>query len=206
MNTKNKILTKALELFNAKGVKEVTLRQIALALGISQGNLNYHFKAKKDIVSTLYFQLVKEMDVEMQKVIQEQPMLSFLRESTLVSMHILHKYRFLLKDLYSVLQSDNELKAHYLELQKMRKEQYLVLFQNMSAQGLIRSEELKGEYDRLYERMNILGDNWLNAAGLFQSGNKSVVTYYHALLFEVIYPYLTPKGKDEYKALIISYF
>lgn len=201
MKTKEKILLKALELFNSQGVKEVTLRQIATELGISQGNLNYHFKLKGDIVSALYFRLVEEMNAEMQNIVAVQPLLKMLFASSLVSMRILYKYQFLMKDLYAVLSADDRLKTHYLELQKERENQFIAMFQNMQKEGILREEELEGEYARLHERMNILGDNWINASLFFKGKNRHVIHHYHRLLFEVIYPYLTPKGKELYTSL-----
>ncbi|MCO6357142.1 TetR/AcrR family transcriptional regulator [Roseivirga pacifica] len=197
MKTKEKILATALELFNKNGLKEVTLRQIAKAMNISQGNLNYHYKVKSDIVSALYFQLVGRMNIEIGQLVQSQPIMSFLSESSLISMRVLYDYRFITKDLYAVLDSDDELKQHYVGLQQTRKQQFLALFTNMITEGLLRPEEFTNEYERLYERMNILGDNWINAAALLNN-TESVVDHYHALLFEVIYPYLTEKGKEAF--------
>ncbi|NVK84090.1 MAG: TetR family transcriptional regulator [Cytophagia bacterium] len=201
MKTKDKVLATALELFNKEGLKDVTLRQIAKTMNISQGNLNYHYRAKSDIVSALYFQLVDRMNIEMSQLVQNQPIMSFLSESSLISMRVLFEYRFITKDLYAVLDSDEELKQHYVGLQKMRKQQFLMLFENMIEGGLLRPEELNNEYERLYERMNILGDNWINAAALLRDNSKSIVDYYHSLLFEVIYPYLTERGKEEFRNL-----
>lgn len=201
MKTKDKVLATALELFNKEGLKDVTLRQIAKAMNISQGNLNYHYRAKSDIVSALYFQLVDRMNIEMSQLVQNQPIMSFLSKSSLISMRVLFEYRFITKDLYAVLDSDEELKQHYVGLQKMRKQQFLMLFENMIEGGLLRPEELNNEYERLYERMNILGDNWINAAALLRDNSKSIVDYYHSLLFEVIYPYLTERGKEEFRNL-----
>lgn len=202
MKTKEKILSKALQLFNSEGLKDVTLRRISGSLGISQGNLNYHYKTRSDIVSELYFQLVEKMDIEMTKMTMEKPILSFLFDSSLISMKILYEYRFITRDLYSVLASSTELKEHYLTLQNIRKQQYLQLFKKLETEDLMRNEEIDGEYDRLYERMNILGDNWINAATLYTAANEAKITHYHALLFEIIYPYLTKKGKQEYLKLI----
>ena len=60
MNTKERILARAKGLFNEKGVQTTTLRQIASALGMSQGNLNYHLKTKQDKISRLYLDLAEE--------------------------------------------------------------------------------------------------------------------------------------------------
>jgi AcrR family transcriptional regulator len=202
MKTKEKILITALTLFNSEGLKGVTLRRISGEMGISQGNLNYHFKTKADIISALYYQLVEMMNVEMEKITQSQPILPYLYQSSRVSMQILYQYRFITKDLYAVLQTDSNLKSHYVELQKTRKHQFLALFSTMVEQDLMRAEELDGEYIRLYERMNILGDNWINAAQLFVKAGHTAVAHYHSLLFEVIYPYLTQKGKIAFNKCI----
>ena len=65
----------------------------------------------------------------------------------------------------------------------------------------MRPEEFEGEYLGLYERMNILGDNWINASILFKGKDQAVVKHYHRLLFEMVYPYLTEEGKKGYKIL-----
>ncbi len=200
--TREKILDKSRELFNEQGIQVTTLRQIAIALGISQGNLNYHFKTKQQILEDLYFELVKRMDDEMQAMAQQASVLSMLYESAGKSMLVFYEYRFLLRDMYSVFRENEKIKTHYLGLQQVRKQQFLSVFGMMTAQGLLRGEEFPNEYERLYERMNILGDNWINAAGLLRVHNTDAVTYYHRLLFEVIYPYLTAEGKAEFLRLI----
>jgi AcrR family transcriptional regulator len=202
MKTKERILQKSLELYNEEGLAKVTLRQIAHALGMSQGNLNYHFRTRAEIVSALYYKLVDHMNREIEKITAEQPILSFLYESALATMKGLYVYRFITRDIYSVLDTDPSLRSHYLELQRIRKHQYVQLFGNMISAGLMREEEFEKEYDRLYERMNILGDNWINAAELFRQDDPKRIEHYHSLLFEVIYPYLTPSGKKQYLELI----
>lgn len=202
MKTKDLILQKALELFNKYGIKTVTLRSIAVAIEISQGNLNYHYKSKANIVKALYYELVRRMDINMDQVTREQPILSYLYNSSLVSMKTLYDFRFITRDLPSFLDTDSELKLHYMDLQKVRKKQFAYLFQNMIAEGLLRKEELSGEYERLYIRMNILGDNWIYASDIFDFDETGKLEYCRDLLFEVIYPYLTSKGKISYLALV----
>ena len=72
----------------------------------------------------------------------------------------------------------------------------------MISQGLLREQEFEEEFKRLYERMNILGNQWINASLLNDHYGSSVVKHFHQLLFEVIYPYLTNKGKTLYNDLI----
>lgn len=43
METKEKILKAATRLFNEKGYGSVNLKELAQTMGISRGNLTYHF-------------------------------------------------------------------------------------------------------------------------------------------------------------------
>ena len=52
-NLKIEIQTKASELFNQKGYKNTTMRDIASALNISLGNLTYHYHKKEDLMMQL---------------------------------------------------------------------------------------------------------------------------------------------------------
>ncbi|MEM9055710.1 MAG: helix-turn-helix domain-containing protein, partial [Pseudomonadota bacterium] len=48
-STPDRILEASRRLFNAKGYAATSLSEIATAIGISQGNLTYHFPAKSDL-------------------------------------------------------------------------------------------------------------------------------------------------------------
>ena len=52
--TRDRILEASLMLFNNDGLAAVSTHRIAAELGISPGNLHYHFKAKQLLVATLF--------------------------------------------------------------------------------------------------------------------------------------------------------
>lgn len=60
--TRDRILAASLGLFNADGIERVSLGRIASELGMSQGNLHYHFRRKQDIVERLVRRF--EQDIE----------------------------------------------------------------------------------------------------------------------------------------------
>ena len=66
MKLKEKILIKAVELFNEKGIPSTSPNQIAAALGISTGNLTYHFKTKAILIKEVY----ERMDADSQDFIK----------------------------------------------------------------------------------------------------------------------------------------
>lgn len=53
VNTKTRILDAAQTLFNEKGYASTTVTEIARSIGISQGNLTYHFRTKRDLAEQL---------------------------------------------------------------------------------------------------------------------------------------------------------
>lgn len=57
MKTRDRILRASLALFNERGEANVSLAQIAARLGISEGNLWYHFRTKEDLVTALFAEL-----------------------------------------------------------------------------------------------------------------------------------------------------
>jgi len=201
MDTKQRILDRSKDLLNEQGIQTTTLRQIASALKMSQGNLNYHFRTKQDIIERLYFELVGKLDREMASMTGSFSSLATIYVSAEITMKIFFEYRFLLRDMYLIFKENEKVKEHYINLQDFRKRQFAELFDTMIEKGVLRHEEFANEYSRLYERMAIVGDNWVNASELFRAGEDEPVNYYRDLMFEMIYPYLTEKGKREYHDL-----
>lgn len=62
MKTRDRILATALQLFNDEGIGKVSTNRVAEAIGISPGNLYYHFKNKAQIAERLFTRL--ELDSE----------------------------------------------------------------------------------------------------------------------------------------------
>jgi AcrR family transcriptional regulator len=60
--TRDRILQASLALFNAQGLAAVSTHKIAAELGISPGNLHYHFKAKQLIVEWLFRRFEQRME------------------------------------------------------------------------------------------------------------------------------------------------
>ena len=61
MKTRDRILECALDLFNRNGEPNVTTLEIATELGISPGNLYYHFHGKEPLVMVLFERFQEEL-------------------------------------------------------------------------------------------------------------------------------------------------
>jgi AcrR family transcriptional regulator len=62
VKTRDRILKTTLALFNERGEAHVSLAQIAGRLGISEGNLWYHFRTKRELVEALFVELEERID------------------------------------------------------------------------------------------------------------------------------------------------
>ncbi len=60
--TKDRILVASLRLFNENGYDTVTTARISEEVGISEGNLWYHFRTKKDLVKAHQYALIRDID------------------------------------------------------------------------------------------------------------------------------------------------
>ncbi len=201
-NTKEKIVDTALNLFNTKGLSQVTLRTIAKEMGISQGNLNYHFKKRADIIEAIYFNLVKAMDGSMAKVEQSEIGLQLLYDISASVMNNSYTYRFFLLDFAQIMRENATIQTHYSNLVNLRKSQTMGLFAMMVEREIMRKEQLPNEYMHLYKRVQIFSDFWMTSAEVEKTQlDEKLVTEYLEIIVQSIYPYLTAKGIEQYNAL-----
>ena len=179
------------------------MRQIAQATSISQGNLNYYFKKREELVEALYLQLVEEMNVLMASLAKEAPSLAQLLTGSAQTMQRFYTYRFFLLDFVHIMRQQPSIQAHYQALTQQRNQQFSMLYEYWVAEGLMRAEAFPEEYVHLYTRSQILGDFWLSSAFTKQQElTPALVEEYNRAIFAQFYPYLTDQGKKEFLTLL----
>lgn len=198
MKTRDKILQTALNLFNEYGVPNVTLRRIAAEMFISQGNLNYHFKHREDIIEALYFQLFETFETEKAKLDTEKMDFQFVLDSTKAGMEALFKYRFLMIDFNQNMRENPKLHEHFKQLEIVRKQTYLHSFNLAIQAGIMRAPAFEGEYDGLNERIRVFSDFWIASAEVYNEPPEHTVEKYHNLLVEMFFPYFTREAQREF--------
>ncbi|SDI26594.1 TetR/AcrR family transcriptional regulator [Pseudomonas panipatensis] len=113
IKTRDRIVQESLALFNAQGERSVTTNHIAAHLGMSPGNLYYHFRNKQAIIAELFAEYEARVDGFLR--LPEGRGLTvadktFYLEALLAAMW---RYRFLHRDLEHLLDSDPALAAGY---------------------------------------------------------------------------------------------
>ncbi len=197
MKLKEKIVKKAMELFNEHGICSTSPNQIATALNISTGNLTYHFRSKEILIEEIY----KQMDAESQDFIKLEGYLTLddFRKIMGSFRDFIQKNSFFFHDLVFILRNYPEVGKLYEKTNLKRLKQGRKLFDYYIETNRIIPEKQGINYDFLIHNIWMVGAFWDAQSKIFTS----------SLLFEkpmdlvdmtwyMILPYLTEKGREEY--------
>jgi AcrR family transcriptional regulator len=203
--TKQKILEKALEIYNLQGVSNVSIRQLAKDVGISHSNLIYHYPTQEDIILGLH-DLLLQKAIELNKgLIQNESTLHSLYSTTITGFTVVYDFRFFFKELHYLCNSFPRLKDVLRKVEKVRALMYKNIIGDMIANNLLRSEEFEGEFDNLIIRIKIYSDHWLESSSIYDELSKEeMINKYSYLLMQHFYPYLNENGKSEFKTIQIT--
>ncbi len=197
MKLKDKILVKAVELFNERGVSSTSPNQIAAALDISVGNLTYHFKTKAILVKEVY----ETMDAESKDIIKLTGYLTLYDFRKIMGSFrdFMGKHNFFFQDLFFILHHYPEVGKLYEETNLRRLKQGRSLFEYYIETGRMIPESEGMNYDFLTHNVWMVAAFWNLQSKIFTSGvlfekpmDMVDMTWY------MILPYLTEKGKEEY--------
>src|SRR5262245_28899138 len=112
-DTKSRILDTALALFNERGSGVVTTNHIAEALGMSPGNLYYHYRNKAEIVRALFARIVGEWVENYAVPDGVFPTVALMEAMMAGNFEIQWRYRFFFRDLTMLLAADPDLAKTY---------------------------------------------------------------------------------------------
>ncbi len=104
--TRQRILDVTLALYNAQGEPNVSTSLIAAELGISAGNLHYHFRKKDELSSALLEQFIAELDALLPPPGWRADNVEDVWFLLHLILETLWRYRFLFRDLSGIMSRD----------------------------------------------------------------------------------------------------
>src|SRR5688572_13518159 len=119
MNTKQKILDKALQMFNERGIEYVGLRELAGLLDMRVGNITYYFPTKDDLV----YELSQELSRKNSEIIvptADLTMFNFLEVQYKVFQNQV-QFRCLMLSFVHIMQQNPLLANSYSKTQTLRR-------------------------------------------------------------------------------------
>lgn len=201
LNTKQKILNASISLFNSNGMANVRLQQIANEIGISPGNLAYHFRNKEAIIEAINDDLHEETAAILSAYRIFPNLLDFDNQLTKYFTFI-QKYPFYFLDLL-------EIERHYPEIQSKRKSHITKMISQIrkrfdfnQQRGMIIEEPRPGVYDSVSNAIWVLITFWVPQNVVRGISAEMGTKTFKETIWNQVYPYLTPEGIVEYNQLI----
>ena len=142
--TAERILEVTLELFNRFGEPNVSTTLISAELGISPGNLYYHYPAKDELINSLFDRYEKALNELLNASDSVRDV-----EDAWFFMHTLFEliwqYRFLYRDLNDLLSKNRRLETHFQWVLKNKTRSVRAMLDSMSRAGAMQIDSREME-------------------------------------------------------------
>lgn len=200
-DTRQRILDIARRLFNGRGLNHVGVRDVARAVGISAGNLAYHFPTKDDLVEALLLELHELNKRTAFATLPDDFSLTTLYRTAVAAMRNMLPYRFVLLSYVDAVRASPRLQALEAGLAKKRRARHdrmldlLIGNRQLSARTVERS-------DVLYEQSMMISSGWLRAAALRGWSDARAVLHFAKLGCALLEPHCTPSGARQMRRIL----
>jgi AcrR family transcriptional regulator len=161
VTTRDRILDAALALFNEHGAAPVSTNHIAAALGISPGNLYYHFRNKEAIVRDLFERLYARWDAAFALPDDRPPTMADLVRLVRANYAVMWEYRFVYRELIPLIRRDETLRERWLVVRRRGYAGFHALVGIFVAAGVLRAPADATAVDRLADLCWLLSEFWL---------------------------------------------
>ncbi len=207
--TAERILEVTLELFNRFGEPNVSTTLISAELGISPGNLYYHYPAKDELINSLFDRYEKALD----ELLRAADEVRHLEDAWLffhMLFELIWQYRFLYRDLNDLLSKNRRLETHFQFVLKHKTRAVQAVLAGLGASGAARPGREQAE--AVASAMVVVLTYWLsyeyvrdprralepeNAAAAMARGA------YHVL--SLLHPYLDAAAQAHLRSLAGDY-
>lgn len=193
--TQLKIVKTAIRLFNKGGVANVRVQDIAVAAGISPGNLTYHYKTKKDLMVAV-LQYMKNLQKELfpyPSIVEAPSWLGLVQ--TYLRFQI--QFRFFYRDILEISNLVPESKIQYQkQIESVINFNKNGIYMSVG-KGYMLPEAHDGQYQTLATHAWAILNSWLTVREVLGEEVANINRGIYGLL-ELNFPYLTEKGKVNY--------
>jgi AcrR family transcriptional regulator len=159
-DTKARIVDAALRLWNEQGIARVTTNHVAAHLGMSPGNLYYHFRNKDEIVRAAFDRMNLEADEVWALPEGRIPDLEDLRRFLLGNLRLYRAYVSLARELPALVRADVDLRKSYRKVHARRVQQLGAIVDRLTLVGLLRLPD-DAARTALIESAWIVGSFWV---------------------------------------------
>ncbi|GAB3400333.1 TetR/AcrR family transcriptional regulator [Massilia agilis] len=158
--TRERILELSLRLFNDFGEPNITTTVIAEEMGISPGNLYYHFRNKDDIVNSIFAQfeaeIVRLLSVPAVRRSNPEDVWAYLHQM----FELIWRYRFFYRDLNDLLSRNRTLELQFKAILDHKHKLARQLCEDLRSDGSL--EATDAEIGAMATNMVVVATYWLS--------------------------------------------
>ena len=207
--TAERILEVTLELFNRYGEPNVSTTLISAELGISPGNLYYHYPAKDELINSLYDRYERALD----ELLQAADGVRNVEDAWLffhMLFELIWKYRFLYRDLNDLVSTNRRLETRFQFVLKNKTQAVHRLLDGLAGGGAIGIA--RSEAETISTAIVVVLTYWLSyeyvreprkALEAEAAGESMMRGAFHVL--SLLAPYLEAAQREHLHALAGSY-
>ena len=207
--TAERILQNSLALFNRFGEPGVSTNAISVDLGISPGNLHYHFPAKDDLINAL-FELYEQA---LQPILQASDGVTHVEDAWFFMHSVLEvnwQYRFIYRNLNELLSRNRQLEARVRQTLDDLTQSLLRLLDTMQKNHALIAPPLG--WSTVARSMVLLLVFWLSyeyaldPRHALEEENAQNAAMHNAIhVLGLLAPYAVPEQQDHLQRLIDAY-
>lgn len=227
--TRARVLAESLRLFNERGEAHVTTGMIATALGMSPGNLYYHFRNKDQIIEELFARFEQRIDVQPRAPVagpaprdadsgpapREADSGPDAIEDLWLYLHLMlegvHDYRFLYRNLDDLAARNRRLRERFNRILDRKSEAVVALCDGLVRVGAMRAS--RAEIGALARNILLVATYWLNfhalrrpRAGVSSAGDEAAALGQGAFqVMALVAPYLVGEARRHLDRLSLNY-
>lgn len=139
--TKTRVLTTALGLFNNEGESQVSAVDIAAVMGISPGNLYYHYKGKDEIILALFDDFEEEIRMVLSAPVAEPLNMADNWVYLYIIFEEIYDFRFFYRNMSELLTRIPELKTRFSRILALKEQTVFSLLSTLHESGHLAFEE-----------------------------------------------------------------
>ena len=199
IKTRDRVLKTSLALFNSEGEAQVSTVDIAAVLGISPGNLYYHFKGKEAIIEALFDQFETELRQVLSAPIEKPLSLEDNWIFIYIIFEEINDFRFFYEGMSSILERCPSLRARVARLLALKKSTTLAILSSLEKQRLV--SFIADEKDRLADRLAAHLTFWLQYRAITEKEQTDRARIHDGVYSAVlqIAPYVASSREDYVK-------
>lgn len=196
ISTKEKIVAKALEMYNTHGIEYAGVRELAKELNMKGGNITYYFPTKDDLIRELTQRLSDTNEAILAQE-KDTSIYNFLDMHRRIYNNQ-YQYRALFISLPLLLKQDHEFAKNYAERQVARKKAIYQQLKSLFLAGYFHAAQIQ-DVDVILHAITTNNGFWISEAtvdGIIDNKELAINAYLERLagLLHII---ATDKGRED---------